>query len=95
MSTPPILQTPLNEEKNTKRDGEDATPFSRPIAQTYVKRKRSNPFFKTRVHKGNGWDNRLRKGKRQVGHSLWRNTRTFHHTYSNARKTTECGSILF
>jgi len=44
MSNPPIVQTPLNEEKNPKRDREEATPSSRPIAQTYVKRQRLNPF---------------------------------------------------
>ena len=44
MSNPSILQTPLNEERNPKRDREEATPSSRPIAQTYVKRQRLNPF---------------------------------------------------
>jgi len=44
MSNPHILQTPLNEERNLKRDREEATPSSRPIAQNYVKRQRLNPF---------------------------------------------------
>lgn len=44
MSMPPILQNPLNEERNPKRDREEATTSSRPIAQTYVKRQRLNPF---------------------------------------------------
>lgn len=46
MSTLPIVKTPLNEEKNPKRDSEEATPSSRPISQAYVKRKRLNPFLK-------------------------------------------------
>ena len=46
MSNPSIVQTPLNEEKNPKRDREEATPSSRPVAQTYVKRQRLNPFSK-------------------------------------------------
>jgi len=43
MSNPPILQTPLNEERNLKRDREKATPSSRPFAQNYAKRQRLNP----------------------------------------------------
>jgi len=46
MSNPPILQTPLNEEKNPRRDGEEATPSTIPIYQTYAKRQRLNPFSK-------------------------------------------------
>ena len=45
MSTPPVVQTPLNEEKNPKRDRDEATPSSRPIAQTYAKRQRLTPFL--------------------------------------------------
>ena len=45
MSTPPIVQTPLNEEINLKREKEEATPSGRAISQTYAKRKRLNPFF--------------------------------------------------
>jgi len=44
MSNPPILQTPLNEERNLKRDREEATPSSIPIAQTYAKKQRLNPY---------------------------------------------------
>jgi len=44
MSTPPIVQTPLNEERNPKRYREEATPSGKAISQTYVKRKRLNPF---------------------------------------------------
>ena len=46
MSNPPILQTPLNEERNLKRDREEATPSSRPIDQTFSKRQRLNPYVK-------------------------------------------------
>lgn len=45
MRNTPILQTPLNEEKNPKRDREDATPSSIPADQTYAKRQRLNPFY--------------------------------------------------
>lgn len=46
MRNPPIFKTPLNEERNPKRDIEEATPSSRAIAQTSVKRQRLNPFSK-------------------------------------------------
>ena len=44
MSTPPKFQTPLNEEKNLKRNREEVTPSGRAISQTYVKRKTLNTF---------------------------------------------------
>ena len=44
MNNPPILQTPLYEEKNPKRDREEATPSIGLVAQAYVKRQRLNPF---------------------------------------------------
>ena len=44
MSTPPIVQTTLNEERNLKLDSEETTPLGRAISQTYVKRQRLNPF---------------------------------------------------
>lgn len=44
MRNPPILQTPLNEERNPKRDREKTIPSRKLVAQTYVKRKRLNPF---------------------------------------------------
>lgn len=48
MSTPPNLQTPLNEEKSLKRNREEATTSGRATIQTYaetnlVKRQRLNP----------------------------------------------------
>jgi len=46
MSNPPVLQTPLNEERNPKRDREEATPSSRPTNQTFAKRQRLNPYAK-------------------------------------------------
>jgi len=44
MSTPPNLQTPLNEERSLKINMEEATPSGRATSQKYVKRKRLNPF---------------------------------------------------
>lgn len=44
MRNPPILQAPLNEEMNLKRDREEATPSSRLVSQTYAKRQRLNPY---------------------------------------------------
>jgi len=41
---PPILQTPLNEERNKKRDRELATPASGPSVQPGAKRQRLNPL---------------------------------------------------
>ena len=41
MGEPPILQTPLNEERNKKRDKEVATPASGPSG---AKRQRLNPL---------------------------------------------------
>lgn len=48
MSTPPTLQNPLNEEKNLKRNREEATTSGRASSQVYadmslVKRQRINP----------------------------------------------------
>jgi len=42
MEDPPILQTPLNEEKSLKRDREVATPASGPSNQPSAKRHRLN-----------------------------------------------------
>jgi len=44
MINPPVLQTPLNEDRNLKRDRDEATPSSRPVAQTYAKRQRLNRY---------------------------------------------------
>jgi len=44
MRTPPIMWTPLNEERNLRRDREEATPSRRAISQTYVKRQKLNSF---------------------------------------------------
>jgi len=49
MSTPPVLQTPLNEEKILKRNREGATTSEKPTSQSYAetswaKRQRVNPF---------------------------------------------------
>lgn len=46
MSNLPIVQTPLNEEKNPKRDREQVIPSSKSIAQTYVKTQRLNHLLK-------------------------------------------------
>jgi len=46
MGNPPVLQTPLNEEINIKRDREGTTPSSRPVDQTFAKRKGLNPYSK-------------------------------------------------
>jgi len=43
MGEPPIFQTPLNEEKNKKRDMEVATPASGPSKQPAAKRHMLNP----------------------------------------------------
>ncbi len=40
----PILQNPLNEERNKERDREVATPTSGPSEQSGIKRKRLNPL---------------------------------------------------
>ena len=45
ISTSPIMQTPLNEEKNLKRDREEATPSGKAISKTYIKTQRLNSFF--------------------------------------------------
>ena len=42
---PPILQTPLDEERNKKRNREVATPASGPSEQPGAKRKRLNPLL--------------------------------------------------
>lgn len=42
---PPILQTPLNEENNKKRDRELATPTSGPSEEPGAKRHRLNPLL--------------------------------------------------
>jgi len=44
MGNPPVLQTPLNEERNLKRDREVATPPSIPTHQPFAKRQRMNPY---------------------------------------------------
>jgi len=49
MSTPPVLQTPLNEEKILKRNREGATPSEKTTSQAYeetsrAKRQRVNPI---------------------------------------------------
>jgi len=49
MSTPPNLQTPLNEEKSLKKNREETTTSGRETIQTYaetghVKRQRLNPI---------------------------------------------------
>ena len=49
MSTPPVLQTPLNEEKGKKRDREEATPISGPAEQPGAKRQRLNPLSEEEI----------------------------------------------
>jgi len=44
MGNPPVVQTPLYEKKNLKRDREVATPSSRPSDQTFAKRQMLNPY---------------------------------------------------
>lgn len=44
MGNPPVLQTPLNEENNLKRDREVATPTSGPSDQPSAKGHRLNPY---------------------------------------------------
>ena len=44
MRKPPVLKTPLNEEKNLKRSRDETTPSTMPIDQTFVKRQRLNPY---------------------------------------------------
>jgi len=44
MGNPPVLQTPLNEEKSLKRDREVPTPPSIPTDQPFAKRRRMNPY---------------------------------------------------
>lgn len=39
-----VLQTPLNEERNLKRDREVATPLSISTDQPFAKRQRMNPY---------------------------------------------------
>lgn len=46
MGEPPVLQTPLNEERNKKRDREKTTPASKPSGQHGTKRQRLNPLSK-------------------------------------------------
>lgn len=41
---PPVLQTPLNEERNKKRSKSEASPSTVPLDQVYVKRTRLNPL---------------------------------------------------
>lgn len=43
MGDPLVLQTPLNEERNLKREREVSTPSSRPTDQPFAKRQRLNP----------------------------------------------------
>lgn len=45
MGDPPILQTPLNEEKSLKRDRKVVTPTSGSSDQPGVKRHRLNPHL--------------------------------------------------
>jgi type II secretory pathway component PulJ len=75
MSNPPVLQTPLNEERNLKRDREEATPSSRPIDQTFAKRQRLNPMQKKntlRRPQATQWQKGqiVCKLSQQVGHHL-------------------------
>jgi len=44
MSNPQVLQATVNEERNPKRDRDEATTSSRPTDQTFAKRKRLNPY---------------------------------------------------
>lgn len=44
MGNPPIMHTPLNEEKNLKREREVATPASGPSYQPGAKRHKLNPY---------------------------------------------------
>ena len=44
MGEPPVLQNPLNEERNKKRDRENTTPASGPSEQPGTKRQRLNPL---------------------------------------------------
>lgn len=45
MGEPLILQTPLNDERNKKRDREVATPTSGPSEQPSIKNKSLNPLL--------------------------------------------------
>lgn len=45
MGNPLVLQTPLSEEKNLKRDGEVATPSSGRLDQPHAKRHMLNPYL--------------------------------------------------
>ena len=45
MGNPPIVQTPLNEEKNLKRDREVAIPTSGPSNEPGAKRHKLNPYL--------------------------------------------------
>lgn len=45
MGEPPVLQTPLDEERNKKRDRETITPASEPSGQPRTKRQRLNPLL--------------------------------------------------
>ena len=49
MSTPSIVQTPINEEKGKKRVREEATPISGPAKQPGAKRKRLNPLSEEEI----------------------------------------------
>jgi len=44
MGEPPVLQTPLNEERNKKRDRETNTPANEPSGHPGKKRQRLNPL---------------------------------------------------
>lgn len=93
MSTPPVVKTPLYEEKNPKRDSEEATPSWKANFIDLCQKRKVNCFFRTGIHRGNCWDNKFSECREQAGHSLRRNTRNFHH--KNGRKTTKCGSVIF
>jgi len=45
----PALQTPLNEERTTKRDKEEATPIIGPAEQPGEKRQRLNPLLEEEI----------------------------------------------
>jgi len=49
MGDPPVLQTPLNEEKRLKRDKEIAAPTSAPSNQLSAKRHKLNPHLEEEI----------------------------------------------
>lgn len=53
ITEPPVMKTPLNEERNKKRDREKTTPASEPLGQPETKRQRLNPLSEEEFAKEN------------------------------------------